>query len=88
MLNFKRNIEKYLLLLTTALAHPHIDGLSHIDLILLKPNTTAITQPMDQGVSKMLKGSLSEIFGKAHASFFGCHSIITESDVTSSRPLA
>ena len=36
-------------------AHPHIDNLKAIKLFFLPPNTTSITQPMDQGVIRSLK---------------------------------
>ena len=35
--------------------HPHVPGLLAIDLILLPPNTTSVTQPMAQGVIRSLK---------------------------------
>ena len=36
-------------------AHPHVPDLTAIDLIFLPPNTTSVTQPMDQGVIRSLK---------------------------------
>ena len=36
-------------------AHPHIEYLKAIKLFFLPPNTTSITQPMDQGVIRSLK---------------------------------
>ena len=36
-------------------AHPHIENLIAIKLFFLPPNTTYITQPMDQGVIRPLK---------------------------------
>ena len=36
-------------------AHPHIENLKAIKLFFLSPNTTSITQPMDQGVIRSLK---------------------------------
>ena len=36
-------------------AHPEIGGLKAIELCFLPPNTTSITQPMDQGVIRSLK---------------------------------
>ena len=36
-------------------AHPIIDNLSHIKLVFLPPNTTSVTQSMDQGIIRCLK---------------------------------
>ena len=36
-------------------AHPHIENLKSIKLFFLPPNTTSITQPMNQGVIRSLK---------------------------------
>ena len=36
-------------------AHPHVEGLQAVELILLPPNTTSKLQPMDQGVIRSLK---------------------------------
>ena len=36
-------------------AHPHIENLKAIELFFLPPNTTSITQPIDQGVIRSLK---------------------------------
>lgn len=36
-------------------AHPHVPGLKSIKLVFLPPNTTSVTQPMDQGVIRNLK---------------------------------
>ncbi|WP_430732424.1 hypothetical protein, partial [Acinetobacter baumannii] len=36
-------------------AHPTVTGLEWIELIFLPPNTTSVTQPMDQGVIRALK---------------------------------
>ncbi|XP_063436430.1 tigger transposable element-derived protein 4-like [Mytilus trossulus] len=35
--------------------HPHVPGLKSIKLVFLPPNTTSVTQPMDQGVIRNLK---------------------------------
>ena len=35
--------------------HPHIENLKSIKLFFLPPNTTSITQPMDQGAIRSLK---------------------------------
>jgi hypothetical protein len=36
-------------------AHPHVKGLKSMKLVFLPPNTTSVTQPMDQGVIRNLK---------------------------------
>jgi hypothetical protein len=36
-------------------AHPHVKGLKSVKLVFLPPNTTSVTQPMDQGVIRNLK---------------------------------
>ena len=36
-------------------AHPKIDGLKAVKLVWLPPNTTSLTQPMDQGIIATLK---------------------------------
>ena len=43
------------LIVDNCAAHPHIEGLKAIQLVLLPPNTTSKTQPMDQGVNRSLK---------------------------------
>ena len=35
--------------------HPHVKGLKSVKLVFLPPNTTIVTQPMDQGVIRNLK---------------------------------
>ena len=46
---------KVLLIVDNCPAHPEIGGLKAIELCFLPPNTTPITQPMDQGVIRSLK---------------------------------
>ena len=36
-------------------AHPHVENLGWVELIFLPPNTTSVTQPMDQGIIRSLK---------------------------------
>ena len=36
-------------------AHPHVENLGWVELIFLPPNTTSVTQPMDQGTIRSLK---------------------------------
>jgi len=54
--NLKMKVQnrKVLLFLDNATCHPHV-GLSNVRLIFLPPNTTSITQPMDQGVIRTFK---------------------------------
>ena len=52
---FHAKSRKLALIVDNCPAHPHIPGLVAIDLIFLPPNTTSITQPMDQGVIRSLK---------------------------------
>ena len=46
---------KVFLIVDNCPAHPTIGGLKAIELCFLPPNTTSITQPMDQGVVRSLK---------------------------------
>ena len=46
---------KVALIADICLAHPDVSGLMAIDLNFLHPNTTYVTQPMDQGVIQSLK---------------------------------
>ncbi|XP_054631460.1 tigger transposable element-derived protein 4-like [Dunckerocampus dactyliophorus] len=50
----QRQSRKILMLLDDAPCHPHLQ-LSNIKLIFLPPNTTSITQPMDQGIIQAAK---------------------------------
>lgn len=43
-------------------AHPHIGNLKFIKLVFLPPNTSAILQPMDQGVIRCLKSHYKRFF--------------------------
>ncbi|XP_060569621.1 tigger transposable element-derived protein 4-like [Ruditapes philippinarum] len=45
---------RVLLIVDNCPAHPDITGLRSVKLIFLPPNTTSVTQPMDQGVIKNL----------------------------------
>ena len=42
-------------ILDNCLAHPHVSGLTVLDLIFLLPNRTSVTQPIDEGVMRSLK---------------------------------
>ena len=46
---------KIALIVDNCPAHPTVTGLEWIELIFLPPNTTSVTQPMDQGVIRALK---------------------------------
>ena len=52
---FEQQNRKVLLIIDNCPAHPVIGGLKAIQLCFLPPNTTAVTQPMDQGVIRSLK---------------------------------
>ena len=52
---FKQQNRKVVLIIDNCPAHPAIGGLKAIQLCFLPPNTTAVTQPMDQGVIRSLK---------------------------------
>ena len=46
---------KVALIIDNCPAHPIIDNLSHIKLVFLPPNTTSVSQPVDQGIIRCLK---------------------------------
>ena len=46
---------KVALIIDNCPAHPIIENLSHVKLVFLPPNTTSVSQPMDQGVIRCLK---------------------------------
>ncbi|XP_047139139.1 tigger transposable element-derived protein 4-like [Hydra vulgaris] len=52
---FRAQDRKVALLVDNCSAHPHIEGLSNINLIFFPPNTIFVLQPMDQGVIRSLK---------------------------------
>ena len=52
---FEQQNRKVVLIIDNCPAHPAIGGLKAIQLFFLLPNTTAVTQPMDQGVIRSLK---------------------------------
>ena len=41
-------------------AHPHVPNLAAVDLIFLPPNTTSVTQTMDQGVIRSFKAKYEQ----------------------------
>ena len=47
-------------------AHPIIENLSHVKLVFLPPNTTSVSQPMNQsGHNKISQGPLQATISKA-----------------------
>ena len=52
---FESEKRKVALIIDNCPAHPIIDNLSHIKLDFLPPNTTSVSQPMDQGIIRCLK---------------------------------
>ena len=52
---FQKENRKIALIIDNCPAHPTIADLSNVKLIFLSPNTTLVSQPMDQGVIKCLK---------------------------------
>ena len=53
--DFQVEGRKVALIIDNCPAHPIIENLSHLKLVFLPPNTTSVTQPMNQGVIKCLK---------------------------------
>ena len=53
--NFGAQKRKIVLIIDNCPAHPDVLALDWVELIFLPPNTTSITQPMDQGVIRSLK---------------------------------
>ena len=52
---FHKQSRKIALIIDNCPAHPTIADLSNVKLIFLPPNTTSVSQPMDQGVIRCLK---------------------------------
>ena len=52
---FQAKGRKVALIIDNCPAHPIIENLSHLKLVFLLPNTTSVSQPMDQGVIRCLK---------------------------------
>ena len=53
--NFGSKKRKITLIIDNCPAHPDVPALEWVELIFLPPNTTSVTQPMDQGVTRGLK---------------------------------
>nr|XP_047142814.1 tigger transposable element-derived protein 4-like [Hydra vulgaris] len=67
---------KVALLVDNCSAHPHIEGLSNINLIFFPPNTTSVLQPMDQGVIRSLKAHYR------HKIVRDCHQLLKKASVS------
>ena len=52
---FLKEKRKVVLIIDNCPAHPAIGNLTNVKLIFLPPNTTSVSQPMDQGVIRCLK---------------------------------
>ena len=52
---FESEKREVTLIINNCQVHPMIDNLSHIKLVFLPPNTTSVSQPMDQGIIRCLK---------------------------------
>jgi hypothetical protein len=52
----RRKNRKILLLVDNCPAHPHIQDLSNIKLVILPPNATSVLQPMGMGITESFKG--------------------------------
>ena len=52
---FLKEKRKVVLIIDNCPAHPTICNLTNVKLIFLPPNTTSVSQPMDQGVIRCLK---------------------------------
>ena len=62
---FESEKRKVALIIDNCPAHPIIDNLSHIKLVFLPPNTTSVSQPMDQGIIRYLKANYRKRLVKA-----------------------
>lgn len=55
---------KIALVLDNCTAHPDVQGLRSVKLVFLPPNTTSLTQPMDQGIIQNLKVHYRHLYVK------------------------
>ena len=53
--NFGAQKRKITVIIDNSPAHPDVPALDWVELIFLPPNTTSITQPMNQGIIRSLK---------------------------------
>ena len=53
--NFGPQKRKITVIIDNSPAHPDVPALDWVELIFLLPNTTSITQPMNQGIIRSLK---------------------------------
>ena len=58
--DFQVEGRKVALIIDNCPVHPIIENLSHVKLVFLLPNSTSVTQPMDQGVIRCLKDHYSK----------------------------
>lgn len=56
-----RKNKKILLVVDNCTAHPAVQNIKNINLVFLPPNTTAIIQPLDQGIIRSLKTNYRKI---------------------------
>ena len=54
---FEPEKRKVVLIIDNFPAHPIIDNLSHVKLVFLRPNTTSVSQPIDQDIIRCLKAN-------------------------------
>ena len=64
-------------------AHPHVEKLDWVELIFLPPNTTSITQPMDQGIIRSTKAKYRLLAVKKLISALGKRAAIPKISVLS-----
>ena len=64
--SFGKRKRKIALIVDNCPAHPHVEKLEWVELIFLPPNTTSMTQPMDQGVIRLLKAKYRKLAVQKH----------------------
>ena len=77
---FECENRKILLIVDNCPAHPQIGGLKAIEMCFLPPNTTSITQPMDQGVIRSLKAKYRSRMNLANHQSNRCKEIYSKSE--------
>ena len=61
---FQAKDRQVALIIDNCPAHPNIENLSHVKLVFLPPNTTSVSQPMDQGVIRSIKANYIKLVVK------------------------